>query len=155
MASLYLSPGAETLPAGTILCDLIRKYEGCRLKAYRCPAGVPTIGWGSTGADVVMGLTWTQAQADSRLERDAAAVMLQALKSSPILAGHPRRLAAIADFIYNLGLGRYQASTLRRRVNLQDWAGAAEQLPLWVWAGGKKLPGLMARRTDEAQLMRG
>lgn len=152
--ALVLSPGAGASSAGTILCELIRKWEGLRLKAYRCPAGVWTCGWGSTGPDVTATTEWTQAQADARLERDAAKVLSQALKLSPVLAGHPSRLAAVADFIYNLGNGRYKASTLKRKVDAQDWPGAASELSKWVWGGGKKLPGLVARREDEAKLMR-
>ena len=63
------------------------------------------------------------------------------------------RLAAIVDFTFNLGAGRLQTSTLRRRVNQRDWSGAAIELRRWVYGGGKVLPGLVARRRDEATLL--
>lgn len=139
----------------TTLLRLIKAFEGCRLKAYLCPAGVWTIGWGSTGPDVQRGVVWDQATADVRLNRDAAKYVALALKLSPVLAASPDKLAAIADFCYNLGPARYKASTLRRKVNAQDWNGAAKELQKWVWGGGRKLPGLIKRRAVEAQLLAG
>ena len=89
---------------------------------------------------------FTRALAEQWLEEDAAKACRQALAISPVLAIDEDRLSACADFIFNLGSGRYRASTLRRRVDAADWDGAAEQLGRWVWGGGKKLPGLVARR---------
>ncbi len=71
----------------------------------------------------------------------------------PVLATEPEeRLAAIVDFTFNLGGGRLQTSTLRRRVNQRDWAAAAKELRRWVYGGGKVLPGLVARREAEVLL---
>lgn len=137
------------------LLALIRRFEGCRLKAYRCPAGVWTIGWGATGVGVTEGVVWSQQRADFRLQMDAEKYVLVALKLSPILAQDANKLAAVADFIYNLGAARYKASTLRSKVNTGDWSGAAKELSKWVWGGGKKLPGLVTRRAAEAQLILG
>jgi lysozyme len=68
-------------------------------------------------------------------------------------AGEPEgRLAAIVDFTFNLGAGRLQTSTLRRRVNQRDWAAAAKELHRWVYGGGKVLPGLVKRRMAEVAL---
>jgi lysozyme len=76
------------------------------------------------------------------------------LRQCPILATEtPGRLAAIIDFGMNLGVGRLQTSTLRRRINAQDWEGAKEQLSLWVRGGGKVLPGLVKRRAAEAAFL--
>jgi lysozyme len=66
----------------------------------------------------------------------------------------PGKLAAIVDFAYNLGVGRLQASTLRRMINQQRWDAACDELRKWVMAGGKKLPGLVLRREAEVQLMK-
>ena len=137
------------------LLQLIRAFEGCRLRAYLCPAGVWTIGWGATGADVRAGVVWTQEQADARLVRDAGICVAQAIKLSPCLVSTPLQRAVVADFIYNLGTGRYRASTLRKRINAGDVVGAAEELKKWVWGGGKKLPGLVKRRAAEARLLTG
>lgn len=72
----------------------------------------------------------------------------------PGLATEPEvRLAAIVDFTFNLGAGRLQTSTLRRRVNQRDWKAAAHELRRWVYGGGQVLPGLVARREPEAALL--
>ena len=67
--------------------------------------------------------------------------------------GQWRQFCAIADFTYNLGAGRLQTSTLRRKLRALDWEGAKEQLALWVRGGGKVLPGLVKRRAAEAKLL--
>ena len=84
---------------------------------------------------------------------DAASYARATISLSPGLTGDDKRLCAIADFCYNLGTTRYKASTLRRRVNAQDWQGAKDELAKWVWGGGRKLPGLVARRKAEADLL--
>ncbi len=137
------------------LYTLIRKFEGLRLKVYLCPAGVPTIGYGHTGPDVAMSVKpITVAQAEAYLVADVAKFIGATLRLSPILAQHPDKLCAIADFCYNLGAGRYKASTLKRCVDRGDWEEASIQLDKWVWGGGKKLPGLVARRKAEAVFLR-
>ena len=133
------------------LYRLIRHFEGCKLTAYVCPAGVWTIGWGATGRGVGPGVVWTQAQADTRLEQDARAFAAAVRQASPGLEG--RRLCAIADFAFNLGAGAYRGSTLRRRVDAGDWEGARQQLARWVYGGGRVLPGLVRRRAAEAALL--
>lgn len=136
------------------LLDLIRRFEGLRLKPYLCPAGIPTIGYGHTGADVSLGMAPIDAAtAEALLQRDVARFVRAALSLSPILAASPDKLAAIADFCFNLGTGRYKASTLKRKVDAGDWDAAAEQLGKWVMGGGRKLPGLVARRAAEAALL--
>jgi len=140
--------------APRILIALCRRFEGCRLIAYLCPARVWTCGWGATGANVSEGTRWTQDQADQRLEDDALVHYLAAARVSPVLwlVGDNKH-GSIADFSFNLGTTRYKASTLRRRIDAQDWQGAAEELEKWVYGGGKKLPGLVLRRQEEARLI--
>jgi lysozyme len=75
-----------------------------------------------------------------------------ALKYCPVLVNSDSKLAAIIDFVYNLGPGRLQASTLRRKINRQDWVAAKRELMKWVRGGGKVLPGLVKRRQVEAGL---
>jgi lysozyme len=142
------------------LLELIKKYEGCHrrqadgtLIAYKCPAGVWTIGWGSTGRYIREGTVWTQQKADERLAKDAQVAIDAALKASPILAGKECKLAAISDFIYNCGAGAYAGSTLKKRVDAGDWISAVHEIKRWNKAGGKVLPGLTKRREDEAQLL--
>lgn len=76
------------------------------------------------------------------------------LRYCPVLATEPEgRLATIVDFTFNLGAGRLQTSTLRRRVNQRDWGASAQELSRWIYDGGKVLPGLVARRKVDAALM--
>lgn len=134
------------------LYELIRRFEGLRLKPYLCPAGIPTVGYGHTGPDVTLqSPPMTPQFAEKVMQEDAERHALLALKLSPNLKGD--RLAAIADFLYNLGPTRYKASTLRRKVNAGEWLDAKDELEKWVWGGGKKLPGLVARRAAEAALL--
>jgi lysozyme len=96
----------------------------------------------------------TEAEAEVYLARDLQTALAAALRYCPVLATEPeRRLAAIVDFTFNLGAGRLQTSTLRRRVNQRDWAAAARELQRWVYGGGKILPGLVARREAEARIL--
>ena len=118
---------------------------------YICPAGVWTCGWGSTGHDVIPGRPWSQEYADRRLQFDAGRFARGTLAACPGLRGDA--LSAIADFAYNCGLGALRASTLRRRLNAEDWAGAKIELRKWVNGGGRRLPGLVLRREAEAALL--
>ena len=136
----------EALPA------LIRRFEGLRLRAYLCPAGVPTIGYGATGPDVKLGQTWTAQRAEVRMQNDATVHCVAALKFCPGLAGD--RWAAVADFSYNLGATRLKGSTLRRKINAGDMLGARSELAKWVRGGGRVLPGLVLRRAAEAALLK-
>lgn len=133
---------------------LAKRFEGCRLMPYYCPAGVLTCGWGATGHDVMMGRKWTQEYADRRLEHDAIKFAVGTIALCPELAHDSgRRLSAITDFSYNLGLGRLKASTLRKRINAGRWDLAKVELAKWVRGGGKVLPGLVARRLEESRLL--
>lgn len=133
------------------LYTLIRRFEGCRLIPYLCPAGVWTCGWGSTGSDVFPGQAWTQDYADARMRQDALKFAQGSLVLCPMLRGNA--LCAIADFAYNLGLGNLKASTLRRKINAQDWVGVATELRKWVRGGGRVLLGLAVRRDAESALL--
>lgn len=145
--------------------ELCRRFEGFCAKPYLCPAGVATIGYGSTyypgGSKVTLQdepVTEAQARAmlvHELLETYAPGVVRQCpvLLTLALSTSDWRKLNAIVDFAYNLGVGRLQTSTLKRKINSQDWAGAAEQLALWVRGGGRVLPGLVARRKAEAQLL--
>lgn len=138
---------------------LVEIFEGFRSRPYVCPAGVVTIGLGTTAYE--NGVKVSMSDAPITLERarqlalvDLTAAANAALRMAPVLQTSERRLNAIADFIFNLGAGRFQTSTLRRCINAQDWTGAVEQLNKWIRGGGKVLPGLVARRAAESQLIR-
>lgn len=130
---------------------LIKKFEGCRLTAYKCPAHVDTIGYGHTGPDVHAGMTITQEQADALLEADLVkfSTDLDATVKAPINAN---QRGALLSFAYNCGLSNLKHSTLIRKVNAGDHAAAAEQFGKWNMAAGKVLPGLVKRRAAEAAL---
>jgi lysozyme len=135
-----------------LMMRLVRMFEGCFLRAYLCPAGIPTIGWGSTGPDVFLGLVWIMSQADARMRYDAMRFLTASRALCPT-ANTPGRQAALADFAYNLGLTRLKGSTLRKRVLANDWAGAAIELAKWTRGGGRVLPGLVRRRKAEIALL--
>jgi lysozyme len=136
-----------------ILIKLIKDSEGCKLKAYKCPAGIWTIGYGQTKG-VKEGMVWTQQQADEDLLETAWEVLNQALNASSVLKkATSQRQAAIADFIYNLGIGNYNSSTLKKYVDKENWASAYTEIKKWDKAGGKVLKGLTIRREKEASLL--
>ena len=96
----------------------------------------------------------TEAEAEVYLAKDLQTALAATLLYCPVLANEPEsRLAAIVDFTFNLGAGRLQTSTLRRRVNQRDWVGAATELRRWIYGGGKVLPGLVRRRNAESALI--
>ena len=142
-----------------IAASLCKQFEGFRSKPYLCPAGVATIGYGSTyysdGRKVTL-------QDQPMVEPAASALLMYelqhtyfpgTLRNCPILATDERRLNAVVDFCYNLGIGRLQTSTLKRKINAQDWEGAKEELKKWNKGGGKVLAGLDKRRKAECNFM--
>lgn len=139
--------------------DLIKAFEGCHkpdgpghVVAYRDPVGVWTIGWGTTGAGVREGLRISRHAADRLLMRDVRKFYSGVFRYSPVLMLSPDMHAAVTSFAYNLGLGAYQASTMRRMIDKGRWRDAAAQFDRWVLAGGRRLKGLVRRRAVERAL---
>lgn len=133
--------------------NLIKHFEGLRLQAYQCSAGVWTVGYGHT-ADVRSGDVIDEAQAGILLLRDVAAsekTVRQHVKV-PLSQG---QFDALVSFVFNLGRGNFRTSALLRKLNAGDYAGAANELPRWVHAGGLRLPGLVRRREAERNLFMG
>ena len=139
--------------------DLAKRFEGFERKAkrgieitaipYICPAGFWTIGYGHLCDPTHPPIT--EAEAEAYLARDLQTALVVTLRYCPVLATEPEgRLAAIVDFTFNLGAGRLQTSTLRRRINQRDWGAAGRELRRWIYGGGKMLPGLIKRREVEA-----
>ena len=136
---------------------LAKRFEGfCRVPKsdpdcaypYVCPAGFWTIGYGHLCDAKHPPITMEEGEA--YLAADMADALRATLRYCPVLAAESDgRLAAIVDFTFNLGAGRLQTSTLRRRVNLRDWSSAAAELRRWVYGGGVVLPGLVVRREAE------
>jgi len=133
------------------LIALIKKSEGCKLKAYLCPRGIPTIGYGSTGEDVSLGMTWTQEMADDRLRRDIEKFVRATRELCPTLET-AQQVAAIADFAYNTGINALSKSTLRKRILEKKWWSVEHELNRWVHCNGKVLNGLVTRRKAEVEL---
>ncbi len=130
----------------------VPKHDPGRARPYICPAGYWTIGYGHLCDPTHPPIT--EAEAEVYLARDLETALAATLRYCPVLATEPEgRLAAIVDFTFNLGAGRLQTSTLRRRINQRDWAAAGHELRRWVYGGGKVLPGLVARRTTEVGLL--
>jgi lysozyme len=131
---------------------LAKHFEGFSPVPYLCPAGFWTIAYGRLCDQDHPAVD--QQTGEQYLIEDMQSAYTAAIRFCPVLlnASEPR-LAAIVDFTFNLGAGRLQTSTLRRRVNEQNWDEAAYELKRWVWGGGKKLPGLVKRREIEALWM--
>jgi lysozyme len=156
-----VTQGVIAVPQAAI--DLAKRFEGFhrvpkfdlerRAHPYICPAGFWTIGYGHLCKPDHPPIT--QKEAERYLADDLQTALSATLRYCPVLATEPDgRLAAIVDFTFNLGAGRLQASTLRRRINQRDWAAAAMELRRWVYGGGRVLPGLVARRSAEEALLR-
>lgn len=130
--------------------DLIRRFEGLRLRAYLCPGGVWTIGYGHTGPDVKPGLRISRDEANALLCADAARfdAGVGAIGGACTQGQHD----ALVSFAFNLGLGPLMSSTLLKKHKAGDHEGAAAEFGRWIHAGGRVLPGLVRRRAAEAAL---
>jgi len=137
--------------AAAIAKSIVGKFEGCRLTAYRCPAGKLTIGYGHTGPDVTEGLTISEDEASKLLLIDLERfdTGVSEMVTVPI---SQKQKAALISFAYNVGLEALRKSTLLQMVNDGYHAAAAEQFLKWTRAGGKVLAGLARRRQAEADL---
>ena len=133
--------------------DLIKSFEGCKLKAYRDIVGVLTIGYGATGPDVTEGLEITQEEADKRLLADIEQFERGVMRVVKVPLTE-NQLAALVSFTYNLGIGSLWRSTLLRLLNAGDYEAAANEFPKWDRAGGQPVAGLTRRRKAEQQLFR-
>ena len=145
---------------------LIEGSEGCALKAYPCPSGIPTIGYGHT-CGVELGMSCTPAQASAWLSEDVryAEDLVRAHVTAPL---NQNQFDALVSIIFNVGPGANggkdgiiflatgQSSTLLRKLNAGDYAGAADEFPKWCHcAGGTLLAGLVTRRARERALFLG
>lgn len=137
--------------------DLIKHFESCELEAYPDPGsgGEPwTIGWGSTGQGIEKGTKWTQAECDERFARDLISYGNQVAALLGNTATSENQFGALTSFAYNAGLHALAESTLLRKHKAGNLEGAAEEFGRWIYGSGKKLPGLIRRRTEEALLYR-
>ena len=129
---------------------LIKKFEGCSLKAYKCPAGVWTIGYGHTNKVFVDDVI-TQEEAETLLKQD---LIIHCNNVSKLVKVHlnQNQFDALVSFEYNVGYGAFQNSTLLKLLNQGKYKEAAAQFDRWIYAGKKVLPGLVNRREAEKEL---
>lgn len=146
----------KAIQIATYLC---KEFEGFYSKPYICPAGYPTIGYGTVYKPDGTKVTMQDRPIDEKTASEWLVgelfrnYMPGVLRASPGLINKPEALGAITSFAYNLGVGRYRASTLRRRIDAQDWVSARQELMRWVNGNGRMLPGLVRRRAAEAKFL--
>ena len=131
--------------------DIIKYYESLSLTAYRCPAGILTIGYGHTGKDVYEGMTITNEEADALLSRDLVRTEQGITKYTSVELSQ-EQFDALVSFAFNVGVGNYRSSTLRMKLNRGEYDSASEEFVKWNKAGGRVLAGLTLRRLSEQEL---
>lgn len=131
--------------------DLVKSFEGLRLKAYYDSIGVLTIGFGSTGPHVKSGMMITAEQAEDLLRDDVSRFEACVSKQVTVPLSQ-NQFDALVSFAFNLGCGNLASSTLLKKLNTKDYAGASLEFPKWNRAGGRVLTGLTRRREAEKAL---
>ena len=154
----YRSGPAEPEPGAVSVVNaaglkLIKEFEGLRLDSYICPAGVWTVGYGSTGEHVYPGQHITEPEAEELLRKDLWRFE-DCVSSKVMVQLTDNEYAALVSFAFNCGCGALQESTLLRRLNAGEPKPRvfSEELPKWVRGGGQVLPGLVRRREAEVAL---
>lgn len=138
--------------------DLIKKFEGLRLRSYLCPAGVWTIGYGTTGPNIKSGMTITKAEAEKFLAEDCVKFERGVENACKPAVPNQAEFDAMVSFAYNCGLANFKKSSILRHFKAGNKAAAAESFKMWVKARNPKtgklepLPGLVRRRAAEAHL---
>lgn len=133
--------------------DLIKKFEGCKLFAYRDSVGIPTIGYGHI-KNVKMGMAITQQQADAFLKEDV--VYVEKFLNRLGVNFKQNQFNALVSWVFNLGVGNFNSSTMKKKIlaNAQD-EDVTDELVRWFNAGGRPLVGLKRRRIAEANMFLG
>lgn len=136
--------------AAALLLAMVPVYEGTILRTYRDPIGVLTSCVGHTGPELRMGQRWTPEQCQQQLAADLLhhAGALDCI-TAPLTEGQK---AAFVSFAFNVGNKAFCGSTLARKANAGDLAGACAELSRWTYAGGRQLPGLIKRRAAEREM---
>jgi len=156
--------------------ELMHKFEGYRDKPYQCSASMWTIGWGHViyqdqikypivRKEGYTGMlrpeytlkpednrTWSKDELKAIFRKDIESFESGVLRLAPNLIGHQGKFDACVAFSFNVGLGSFQRSTIRMKINREDWEGAAEAFKAWTKAGGKVVKGLVRRRDAEIEL---
>lgn len=138
------------MKASVDVYELIKQFEGLRLEAYLCPAGIWTIGYGHTSG-VSPNSFITIQEADEYLHRDVAAIEMQLNKLN--LSLRQCQWDAIVSFVFNVGIGNFKASTLLAKIRINpDDNSIIDEFLRWVYANGKVMRGLQKRRLTEMKL---
>jgi lysozyme len=132
---------------------LVKRFEGLRLEAYRCPAGVLTIGYGSTGPHVKQGMCITEEEAEALLRKDLSRFESGVWQIAGAATGD--QFSAMVSLAFNIGLGAFATSTLVKRHKAGNHVGAANAFLMWNRAGKQILQGLIRRRESERKLYLG
>lgn len=144
------------MKASSKCIDLIRKFEGFSAKVYRCPAGVLTLGYGSTrdtdGTPISANHPDINEAQASALMQATLVTYEDAVNRYVIAYINQNQFDALVDFAYNAGAQNLRTSTLLKLLNAKDYEGAANQFQAWIFGGGKKLNGLVKRRLAEKEL---
>ncbi|WP_008314190.1 lysozyme [Leptolyngbya sp. PCC 6406] len=155
------TPSTETSATGAINAaglKLIKTFEGRELRAYQDSVKVWTIGYGHTSMagppEVTPNMTITAEQAEEILKQDLRKFE-QGIRDRVSVTLDSNQFSALVSFAFNVGLGAFQNSTMRRLLNSRDYNGAANEFPRWVKAGGQTLQGLVRRRNAERALFLG
>jgi lysozyme len=130
---------------------LTEQFEGCKLTAYQDQVGRWTIGYGHTGPEVAGGLTITLEEAEGLLAKDVHAAG-EFVNNVVAVRLSQEEFDALVDFVFNLGRGRFEGSTLLKELNAGNFAAAAAQFEAWDRAGGAVVAGLLRRRQAETAL---
>lgn len=131
--------------------SLIKEFEGLRLKSYQDTGGVWTVGWGHAGHLARAGIEINRAAASMLLEEDAL-IARQAVLDLITFSLSDEQLSALTSFVFNVGVAAFAKSTLRKKINAGDPAGAADEFLKWTKDNGRELPGLVKRRKAEREL---
>jgi len=136
---------------------LIKKFEGLSLKPYLCSAGIPTIGFGNTFYENMKKVTLqdetiTEERADSLFNFLVTTNFVNVVNRLVIVDINQNQFDALVSFVYNLGSGNFEKSTLLKKVNQEDFIGASLEFEKWNRASGKVLNGLTKRRLSEKEL---
>ncbi|MCE5180594.1 MAG: lysozyme [Betaproteobacteria bacterium] len=132
--------------------ELIQHFEGFVPAAYKCPAGVWTIGYGSTGPHVKRGMTITQDEAEELLLRDIARFEKAVDAATYDVSTTDNQFAALVSLAFNIGIGAFSRSTVLRKHRYGETKGAADAFLMWTKAAGRTLSGLVRRREAERRL---
>ena len=141
---------AENLKTSESMIAVIKKFEGLRLKAYKCPAGVYTIGYGHT-ENVNADSEISELMADQILRKDLQKFE-NSIKKLVKVQLSQCQFDALVSLVFNIGATNFKNSTLLKYLNNGEYSLAAEQFERWIYSNGKKLDGLLTRRKAEKEI---